>query len=208
MEDFKIVCMNGIEYNNLETFLDDLESNNDDLTSENCEYLSKYIWDKIEETKGDIPYYCFNIIHDLEIFYECEVDRTVVDCDYYKGWSTELVVVKNPYTKNYYGYYYTQSRCESRYDEELFRVEPYDKIVKSWRRIDDVIDDKDMDLEILKGYLKQAVKDLNRSSVGVSFCERSCHNCIHDINNDCTHDCHYKWKYTDIVEKILGERIE
>ena len=65
-----------------------------------------------------------------------------------------------------------------------------------------------MDLEILKDYLKQAVKDLNRNSDDIYFCEHSCHNCLHDINNDCTHDCHYKWKYTDIVEKILGERIE
>ena len=208
MEDFKIISANEVEYNNPEYLLDDLYSNNDYLTNENREYLSKYIWDKIEETKGNIPYYYFDIMQDIDSFQECEIDRTVVDCDCYKGWSTELVVIKNPYSKNYYGYYYSQSRWEDRYDGELFRVEPYDKIVKSWRRVDDEIDDKDMDLEILKDYLKQAVKDLNRSSDGVDFCEHSCYNCIHDINDDCTHGCRYKWKYTNTVEKILGERIE
>lgn len=209
MEDFKIICMNGIEYNNFEDFIDNVMYGNDDLITENYEYLNNYIWKIIEETKGDIPSDMLNLMEEIDFLQDYRVSGEIIDFDMYKGWMNELIVLCNPTTKNYYGIYCSNYRDDYiEYEEPLFQVRKTDVVTTVWKREDEDDDDKGVEVKILKDYLKQAVKDLNRSSDSVDFCEHSCHNCIHDVENNCTHGCRYKWKYTNTVEKILGERIE
>lgn len=209
MNEFCITCANGIEYKNFEDFIDKVMYGDDDLITGNYEYLNNYIWRIIEETKGDIPPNMLNLMEEIDFIQDYQTSRQLIDFDIYKGWSNEIVILCNPTTKNYYGIYCSDYQgTYYEYEEPLFQVRKTEEVVTVWKTVGDVDDDKSVEVKILKDYLKQAVKDLNRSSDNVDFCEHSCHNCLHDINNDCTHGCRYKWKYTNTVEKMLGERIE
>lgn len=209
MNDFCITCATGITYTNLENLLYDMDNNADRFTQENIEYLNNYIWETIEETKGKIPCGMLEIMEEIDFIYDYTVDRVTLNSDLYKGWSNELVILLSPISEKHYGIRAITGRYgNTEYEEPLFQVRKTEEVVTVWKTVDDVDDDKSVEVKILKDYLKQAVKDLNRSNDSVDSCEHSCHNCLHDINDDCTHDCRYKWKYTDIVERMLGERIK
>ena len=209
MNDFCITCATGITYTNLENLLYDMDNNADSFTQENIEYLKNYIWKTIEETKGKIPCGMLGIMKEIDFIQDYQTSRQLIDFDIYKGWSNEIVILCNPTTKNYYGIYCSDYQgTYYEYEEPLFQVRKTEEVVTVWKIADEDDDDKSVEVKILKDYLKQAVEDLNRSNDSVDFCEHSCHNCLHDINNNCTHGCRYKWKYTDIVEKMLGEKIE
>lgn len=139
MKEFKITCKKGITYTDIETFGDEFEANNDSLTDENTDYLDNVVWEYIEETKGEIPDYIVWILYLLEdFFYTYQADRETVEYDLYKGWEWIRVVIQNPKTNNYYQIFKAEGRYgDTDYPEgyQFTQVEPYDKVVNSWRKI-------------------------------------------------------------------------
>lgn len=141
MNKFRITCKKGITYTDIETFSEQFEDNHDDLTDENVDYLNNVVWDYIEETKGKIPEYMVWVLYLLEdFFYTYEADRETIEYDLYKGWEWIRIVIQNPKTHNYYQIFKTEGRYgDTEYPEgyQLTQVEPYEKVVNSWKEVED-----------------------------------------------------------------------
>lgn len=110
MKDFKIISINGVEYTNPKTLIDDLYANNDDFSNENIDYLRNYIWETIDETNGNIPWYIFYLMEEIDFPFAEAIDNETIDYDLYKGWRTGKIIFQSPITKNYYATYYTEGR--------------------------------------------------------------------------------------------------
>ena len=127
--DFRIVCEKGIEYTNLNDFIDDFLHYDDRLTDENYEYLESLIWEAIEEKKGKImgtPFWdiMFELVEDF--IYTYKIDEETINYDLYKGWEVILYVVENPETKNHYAI----ARQISRWGDSEF-VDDFEEVYKT-----------------------------------------------------------------------------
>lgn len=127
--DFRIVCEKGIEYTNLNNFIDDFLDYDDKLTDENYKYLENLIWEAIEEKKGKImgtPFWdiMFELIEDF--IYTYKIDEETISYDLYKGWEVILYVIENPETKNHYAI----ARQVSRWGDSEF-VDDFEEVYKT-----------------------------------------------------------------------------
>lgn len=138
MGNFEITCEKGITYTNIENFVEDFLKNQDEISQENVKYLEALIWEYIETNSEEVPEYIIDIITDLiEFIYDFTIDKQLIDCDLYKGWESNLEILQNPKTGNYFGI----EKSENRWGDHDYpngytfhRVRKVDKIIQVWEQ--------------------------------------------------------------------------
>lgn len=138
MDNFKITCEKGITYTDIENFVENFLENQDELSQENVEYLEALIWEYIETSNEEVPEYIIYIITDLiEFIYDFTIDKQLIECDLYKGWEFDLIILQNPKTGNYFSIEYSENRWGDHDYPNGYtfnRVRKIDKVIQVWEQ--------------------------------------------------------------------------
>lgn len=109
------------------------------LTEDERQYLEEYLWEAIEEnwTYKDNTYtYAPSDFMDSlyqDIYQGDCCDRMSLDFDIDDQLCDVLVVLQNPKTKHFWGFFGWESKYEESYDYQPIRVEPAEKVVSTWK---------------------------------------------------------------------------